>query len=204
MNKFAPLILFASMLAISCSSATTSSMNVGDSRIAISSASIGFGEITASDNLGTNYETIETSSADINFSFGTVVAENLELGGMLMIDNTTTDYQDGYSISDDMNALGAYARYYMPSSGGMVPWVEASLVLSGTQEQSDNQGNYATADLFGVGIGVGVSSFISENAAIEFALTQSSAEVSNMTGFSNDYVLELDTTEVTMGLSLSF
>lgn len=204
MNKFAPLIFFASMLAISCSSATTPSMNVGDSRIAISSASIGFGEMTASDNLDTNYQTIETSSTDISFSLGTVVAKNLELGGILMIDNTTNDYENGYSESQDQNALGAYARYYMPASGGMVPWVEAGLLLSGTLETSDNQGYYETADLFGVAVSVGASSFISENAAIEFALTQSSREISNMTGFSNDYVLELDDTEVTMGLSISF
>ena len=179
-------------------------MNVGDSRIAISSASIGFGEITASDNLGTNYETIEVSGADIEFSFGKVVAKNLELGGMLMIDNTTYDYQDGYSESSDSNAIAAYARYYMSASGGMVPWVEAGLILSGTIENSDNQGNSATADLSGVGIGVGVSSFISENAAIEFALTRYSREISNMTGVPNDYVQEMDDTEVTMGLSLSF
>jgi hypothetical protein len=93
----------------------------------------------------------------------------------------------------------------------MVPWIQGAIVFAGTQETSTQSSLSATeSEIFGTSLSIGATHFLSENAAIEFALTQSFFELSNFAESSggsvipNDDTVETDSTEFSVGLSLNF
>ena len=214
MNKLTALLLFASMITASCSSTyrRAPSIDVGDHRIAIS-ASLSDLETTVS-TTGTAGTPVPSSSTSIDLTLGRVVAENFELGGILLIDNSTAGLT-GNETTSDMLAMGAYGRFYIPDlllpSRKMVPWIQGAIVFAGTQETSTQSSLSATeSEIFGTSLSIGATHFLSENAAIEFALTQSFFELSNFAESSggsvipNDDTVETDSTEFSVGLSLNF
>jgi hypothetical protein len=216
MNKLTALLLFASMITASCSSTyrRAPSIDVGDHRIAIS-ASLSDLDMTESTIGGGASLPVNTSSTSIDLTLGRVVAENFELGGILLIDNSATG-STGSESTSDMLAMGAYGRFYIPDlllpSRKMVPWVQGAIIFAGTQETSSQSSNSASeSEIFGTELSVGATHFLSENAAIEFALTQSFFEFSNFSGSAGgvaiDYdgqTIETDSTEFSVGLSLNF
>jgi hypothetical protein len=213
MNKLTALLLFASMLAASCSSTYRRgpSIDVGDNRIAINGSMSDIDSTTTTDTLTS--DTVNANSIDIDLTLGRVVAENFELGGILIIQNTTTTVglDEG---SDDTLAMGAYGRYYLPGlmlqSRNMVPWVQGAILFTGSHEISGP--DFAqNSELFGVEFGVGVTHFLSKDAAIEFALTRTSLEASNFSGSTagiadefDGQVDEVEGTTFSVGLSLNF
>jgi hypothetical protein len=214
MNKLTALLLFASMLAASCSSTYRRgpSIDVGDNRIAIN-GSMSDRDYTKTNDSGPIGDTVNTSSIDIDLTLGRVVAENFELGGILIIQNTTTTVglDEG---SDDTLAMGAYGRYYLPGlmlqSRNMVPWVQGAILFTGSHEISSTTST-ENSELFGVEFGVGVTHFLSKDAAIEFALTRTSLEYSNFSGSTagiadefDGQVDEVEGTTFSVGLSLNF
>ena len=215
MNKLTALLLFASMITASCSSTyrRAPSIDVGDHRIAIN-ASLSDSDMTISTENGTTVPA-NTSSANINLTLGRVVAENFELGGILIIDNTTSG-ESGSEIANDTLAMGAYGRFYIPDlmlqSRKMVPWVQGAVLFAGTNEMSDQAASSASeSEIFGTEISIGATHFLSENAAIEFALTQRSRELSNFMGSAGGIATEFegrveqtDSTIFSVGLSLNF
>ena len=245
MNKLVPLLLFASILAASCSSSYAPSIDVGDNRIAINTAMMGSSDLSASDAaspIPTSYGTVEDSITEIDMTIGRVVAENLEIGGTIMMRNTESDWtlKDSgvatFSTSESgkMNALGAYARYYFPTSliggsdtfiGGdatLVPWLQGAVNFSGAAEgtASDVSGNASSyeSDVFITSLSAGFTSFYSENAAIEFAITQKTIEQDDFTGigadafypllagssFPGEFATEETSRNFTLGLSITF
>jgi hypothetical protein len=158
-------------------------------------------------------DTVNANSIDIDLTLGRVVAENLELGGILIIQNTTTTVGLDEGI-DDTLAMGAYGRYYIPGlmlqSRNMVPWVQGAILFTGSHEISGP--DFAqNSELFGVEFGVGVTHFLSKDAAIEFALTRTSLEYSNFSGSTagiadefDGQVDEVEGTTFSVGLSLNF
>jgi hypothetical protein len=231
MNKLVPLLLFTSILAASCSSSYAPSIDVGDNRIAINTAMMGSSDLSASDAaspIPTSYGTLEDSITEIDMTIGRVVAENLEIGGTVMMKNVESEYSDSLKLEEGkMNALGVYARYYFPTSliggsdtfiGGdakLVPWLQGAVTFSGTGEGTNKLENGVIdsqweSDVFITSLSAGFTSFYSENAAIEFAITQKTVETDDYSGLlgGDDFPAEFATEETsrnfTLGLSLTF
>jgi hypothetical protein len=242
MNKLVPLLLFASILAASCSSSYAPSIDVGDNRIAMNTIVMGSSDVSMSDADAVNYGDTEKSITEIDMTIGRVVAENLEIGGTIMMRNTESDWTRkdsgvatfSTSESGKMNALGAYARYYFPTSliggsdtfiGGdatLVPWLQGAVNFSGAAEgtASDVFGNASSyeSDVFITSLSAGFTSFYSENAAIEFAITQKTIEQDDFTGiganafypllagssFPGEFATEETSRNFTLGLSITF
>jgi len=241
MNKLVPLLLFTSILAASCSSSYTPSINIGDNRIAINTTMMGSSDSSKSDAVQTNYGTTEDSITEIDMTIGRVVAENLEIGGIVMVKNEESDWsltESGIgtfstSKSGKMNALGAYARYYFPTSliggsdtfiGGdakLVPWLQGAVTFSGAAEGAarnvSGDASRYESDVFITALSVGVTSFYSETAALEFAITQKTIEQDDFTGigadswhqmlgsaFPGEFATEEKSLDFTLGLSLTF
>ena len=242
MNKLVPLLLFISILAASCSSSYTPSIDVGDNRIAINTIMVGSSDYSQSDAAGLDYGIEETSITEIDMTIGRVVAENLELGAIVMMKDEETDKSirgvtyDSYN--EKMNGLGAYARYYFPASliggsdtliGGdakLVPWIQGSVVFVGSAESTlaefggssvpGGRSTYEESDVFVTALSIGLTSFFSENAAIEFAITQKSIEQDDFSGartefglpptsmHPGEYATERDSLNFTLGLSVTF
>ena len=237
MNKLVPLLLFTSILAASCSSSYAPSIDVGDNRIAINTAMMGSSDLSASDAaspIPTSYRTVEDSITEIDMTIGRVVAENLEIGGTVMMKNEEREYSDSLKLEEGkMNALGVYARYYFPTSliggsdtfiGGdakLVPWLQGAVTFSGAAEGAarnvSGDASRYESDVFITALSVGVTSFYSETAALEFAITQKTIEQDDFTGigadswhqmlgsaFPGEFATEEKSLDFTLGLSLTF
>jgi hypothetical protein len=228
MNKLTPLLLLASVLTGSCSSTYAYRggplLNVGDSRITLS-GTMSDAEFSGSDNAGGSYSTYDVDRTSMDVTLGQMVIENLELGGMLSIENETgNDGLGGNKSSADLMGLSAYGRFYIPSGmpGGLVPWIQAEVLFYGRSSENssgvisgDSFASSGEGELFGTALSVGVTSFVSANAAIEFAIRTRAIEADSWTGttttlgsttstHADGYVRERDSTDFTLGVSLIF
>ena len=225
MKNLTSLILFASTLVASCSSPSYvhhagPSLAVGAHRMAITAEMSGT-ETSASDNSGGAATPIDSDSISLDLTLGQVVAPNFELGGMFTYEDSSSDDRAlGTSSSSNMYGLGAYGRFYIPTMmpGGLVPWIQASILFSGTMDQETTNasgGTSSEAELFGTALAVGVTSYLSESAAIEFAIATSTREADSWTGTDNSggvvtnldfdgLVVEDSSIDFTVGMSINF
>ena len=227
MKNLTSLILFASMLVASCSSPSYTnhagpSLAIGAHRIAVT-ASMSGAEITEANDVNTGALPSNEDSMDIDITLGQVVAQNFELGGMF----TYADSEDdngigGVANSSNMYGLGAYGRFYIPAMmpGGMVPWIQASLTFAGTMTEEESSGSGTTgkvreSELFGTALSLGVTNYLSESAAIEFAISTSTLDQDSFTGTdtvggvttafnSQGLTRETSSIDFTVGMSINF
>ena len=213
MNKILTL-LFASLFAVSCSTSSVKpSINVGDTRLAISMDMSNF-DLTTSDTDDTTPpygEGTSSSDLDLELTVGRVVITNLELGGRLVMNNSETTYTDfDRTETFDTMALGAYVRYYVPMGASFVPWVEASILFGGGHESTYSEPGFSStseADVWGTELALGVSSYLSESTALELALRMQTLELSNFESgfvFPDGYEDERSGTSLTLGISTFF
>ena len=224
MKNLTSLILFASTLVASCSSPSYvhhagPSLAVGAHRMAITAEMSGT-ETSASDNSGGGGAPTDSDSMSLDLTLGQVVAPNFELGGMFSYADSSSDFGSGDADSAGMYGLGAYGRFYIPTMmpGGLVPWIQASILFSGTMDfESTDAGTRTSeeAELFGTALAVGVTNYLSESAAIEFAIATTTLEfdswagtVTDSSGVTNiDYdgqVNEASSIDFTVGMSINF
>ena len=226
MKNLTSLILFASTLVASCSSPSYThhagpSLAVGAHRIAVT-ASMSGAEITEADDVNT-LPLLNEDSMALSLTLGQVVAQNFELGGMFTYADSESDNGiGGLSDSSNMYGLGAYGRFYIPAMmpGGMVPWIQASLTFAGTLEEDDytnsgQDGTFRESELFGTALSVGVTNYLSESAAIEFAISTSTLDQDSFTGTdttagvttafnSQGLTRETSSIDFTVGMSINF
>jgi outer membrane protein W len=227
MKNLTSLILFASTLVASCSSPSYvhhagPSLAVGAHRIAVTASMSGAEIVQANDVNSAGLPENEDSMA-LELTLGQVVAQNFELGGMFTYgDSDWDDGLDGNAESSSMYGLGAYGRFYIPAMmpGGMVPWIQASLLFAGTmteEESTDSgtNGNLRESELFGTALSLGVTNYLSESAAIEFAISTSTLDQDSFTGTdttngattafnSQGLTRETSSVDFTVGMSINF
>ena len=210
------------MIAGSCSSSYAPSINVGDNRMAIS-ANTASTKLTESDDTGSTSFTPAYSS-DIDIALGRVIAKNLELGVILSSNSYTYDFVDSiggsFKSSTKSTSIGIYGKYYLFAqaigAGGMVPWVQGAVLIGeyGNDVANNDAPGAPTittdADLFTTAISVGATHFLSENAAVEYALTKRFIDTTDFASstdpspFLSGHAAEEDATYFTVGFSIIF
>ena len=180
-------------------------------------------ETSASDNSGGAGAPTDGDSMSLDLTLGQVVAPNFELGGKFVYaDSSSAGGTTGDTESEGMYGLGAYGRFYIPTMmpGGLVPWIQASILFSGTMDlestdASEGTGTSEEAELFGTELALGVTSYLSESAAIEFAIATRTIESDSWAGTStgpggvttidyNGRVVEESSIDFTVGMSINF
>ena len=223
MNNCRTLLIFSvSLVALSCSSFQTNqhpSIDAGATRLAIST-DLSDNDVFEVDAAGTDYGYgTNTSSTSLNLTAGQVLASNFELGATLLIEGAETKDLNpgGDTTSENMTAVGLYARYYVPLSSNILPWVQAKIFFTGdwskenfdfsTFEDVDAEG-----DVWGTALSLGLSNYLSEKTALELALTTTSMEYSDISASDSlgsvtlpqGFVRETSGTTVTFGISTYF
>ena len=180
-------------------------------------------EITEANDVNTGALPSNEDSMDIDITLGQVVAQNFELGGMFTYADSESDNGiGGLADSSNMYGLGAYGRFYIPAlmPGGMVPWIQASLTFAGTMEEMDSKnsgldGTSRESEIFETALSLGVTNYLSESAAIEFAISTSTLDQDSFTGTnttngvtsafnSEGLTRETSSVDFTVGMSINF
>jgi len=179
-----------------------------------------FGEgISASSLLGIGFSTIkgkgdniEESDGDMKLTsfnlaprFGIFVADNLALGGDLILStmkmkNSYGEYD--YESTSSLIGFGPFVRYYFPA-GNMFPFVEAGAMFGQLKYKWD--GSYSDGDedktgISGFNVGAGIGLPLGEKVVLDMALGYQSMSFKQKEDNENNYRTVIGTLGLKVGI----
>lgn len=169
------------------------------------------GDLFISGSLGfTSTKQGDSKTNNVNFSpmAAYFITENIALGGQLVIGSGKTEVGD---VENKTNTFGvnAIGRYYFTPAKSFSIFGQAQVGYSSSKQEPE-VGGETKFNTFGIGVGPGMSYFVSNNFAIEAGLgiLNYTSTKQDIDGFDadarNTFNLNLDLTNVNFGVVYKF
>lgn len=167
------------------------------------------GDVFVSGSLGfTNTKEGEAKSTNINFSpmAAYFITENIALGGQLIVGSGKTEVGPAESKNNSLG-INAIGRYYFTPAKSFSLFGQGQVGYLNTKEEPAAGGEFKT-NTFNIGVGLGMSYFVSSNFAIEagLGLLSYKSEKPDVDGAEskNTFDLNLDLSNVNVGVVYKF